>query len=330
MATYKSTNSSTFATPKFVPAIWSPRILKNLHDKQILAPLFTREYEGEIKGAGDTVKIHGIGAVTVADYVVNSGTAIDYQKLTDAEILVEVDSAKYFAFKVEDIEKAQASPQYVSEASAEAAVGMAKASDNYLFGKLRAAAVNNTADGFGQRGASSTTNGGLLSCDPSTAANVYNSMVDAGVRLDDMLCPDDGRFFIIPSFVKGAVLKDDRFVAYNSAGQAGMRDNGVIGNIAGFDVISMPRSTFTRWDTADTSTIADLGVLTGTTADDYSGIFGRKGSLAYVEQLSKVENLRLEGSFSDAVRGLHLFGSGTVRPQHIGVTAFDDPTVTDA
>jgi hypothetical protein len=46
MATYKSTNSAAFKMPKFVPAIWSSRILKNLHDKQILAPMFTREYEG--------------------------------------------------------------------------------------------------------------------------------------------------------------------------------------------------------------------------------------------------------------------------------------------
>jgi hypothetical protein len=268
----------------------------------------------------------------VQDYVV--GTAIDYDTLTDAEILVEVDSAKYFAFKVEDIEKAQANPQYVAEASAEAAMSMAKTTDNYLYNKLALAAVNDTADEFGQRGATSATNGGVLTVNTTGggAANdlVYDGLVDAGVRLDDMLTPDDGRFVIIPSFAKGAVLKDDRFVAYNAAGSGQMRDTGKIGTIAGFEVISMPRSTFTRWDTVNTSAVADLDVGTGTVADDYRGIFGRKGALAYVEQLSKVENLRLEGHFADAVRGLHLFGSGSIRPQFVGAIDFDNPNVTDA
>lgn len=48
MATYKATNSATFAMDKFVPALWSSRILKNLHDKQVLAAKTTREYEGEL------------------------------------------------------------------------------------------------------------------------------------------------------------------------------------------------------------------------------------------------------------------------------------------
>lgn len=49
MATYKSapgTNGS-FAMDKFVPTIWSSRIYKNLHDRQILAQMCSREWEGE-------------------------------------------------------------------------------------------------------------------------------------------------------------------------------------------------------------------------------------------------------------------------------------------
>ena len=119
----------------------------------------------------------------------------------------------------------------------------------------------------------------------------------------------------MPAFAKGALLKDDRFVAYNSAGQAGMRDKGLLGMVAGFEVYTLPASTFTgRFNTIDTNAVADLGVVTGTTADDYSAIFGRKGAMAYAEQLAKVENIRLEGFFADAVRGLHLFGGAAIRP----------------
>jgi hypothetical protein len=36
---------------------------------------------------------------------------------------------------------------------------------------------------------------------------------------------------------------------------------------------------------------------------------GHPSALAYAEQIVNVEGLRLEGSFADAVRGLHLYGA---------------------
>jgi hypothetical protein len=36
---------------------------------------------------------------------------------------------------------------------------------------------------------------------------------------------------------------------------------------------------------------------------------GHASALAYAEQIVNVEGLRLEGSFADAVRGLHLYGA---------------------
>jgi hypothetical protein len=36
---------------------------------------------------------------------------------------------------------------------------------------------------------------------------------------------------------------------------------------------------------------------------------GHASALAYAEQIVNLEGLRLEGSFADAVRGLHLYGA---------------------
>ena len=323
MATYKGTNSATFAMDKFVPALWSPRILKNLHDKQILATKTTREYEGEIKGKGDTVKIHGVGSITVADYVVNS-TEITYENGSDTEILVEVDTAKYFAFAVEDIEAAQADPKFMSVLSAEAAVAMAKTTDNYLYNKMHDAAIAAAVSGGLPAGGSHSSNVGVLTLDTTAAGKMYESLVDLGVALDDLLCPDDGRYVVLPSFCKGLLLKDDRFVAYGSDGQANARDNGKFGRIAGFEVITMPRSTFTRWDAVEANAVTDGDADTKNT---YRCLAGRQGAYAYVEQLTKTENIRLEKAFKDGVRGLHVFGGGAIRPQFMLVADAENPSV---
>lgn len=315
MATYKSEMGTDYKMQKFVPEIWTPRILKNLHDKQVAANYTTREYEGDLAGKGDVAKIHYVGAMAVRDYEV--GTDITYDTGTDGEILVEIDTAKYFAFKVEDIEKAQSSPQYVTELSAEAAKAMAKDSDNYLVQKMLAASTAAAVSGGNKAGGSAAANGGAFSL--TADDTLYESLVDMGVRLDDLLAPDEGRFIFLPSFAKGAILKDDRFVGNAAAGQQGARDKGSMGMIAGFEIVTMPRSTFVRWDaTAD----ADTDDKT-----EYSVVGGIKGSYAYVEQISKTENIRLEKLFADGVRGLHLYGGGAIRNEHLISGTIESPVV---
>jgi hypothetical protein len=46
-------------------------------------------------------------------------------------------------------------------------------------------------------------------------------------------------------------------------------------------------------------------------------IAGYRGAISLAEQISKVEAYRPESSFSDAVKGLALFGGKLVRPDGI-------------
>lgn len=294
----------SYAMDKFVPQIWSSRILKNLHEKQRMAALATREYEGEIQGKGDTVKIHGVGPVEIRDYVTNkTGGGVTYDVGSDTEILVTVEKAKYFAFKVEDIEKAQANPKFVSELTNEAAVAMALDTDAYLLSKMVAAANDIGSAGGPKPGGSSSVNGGVMTLATTNKGDIYESIVNIGVRLDDLLCPSDGRFLVVPSFAYGVLLKEPLFVGAATAGQAEARDNGVIGKIAGFEIIQLPHSAFVRAGLYDSVE----GV--------YTCLAGRRNSFAYVEQISSVETIRLENAFANGVRGLHLYGGGAIRQE---------------
>ena len=80
----------------FIPTWWSANVVAPLRKNAVFTSPFVvnRNWEGEIKAGGDTVKISQIGDVTVADYAKNS-TEITYSALESASQLLKVDQAKY-------------------------------------------------------------------------------------------------------------------------------------------------------------------------------------------------------------------------------------------
>ena len=59
----------------FIPTIWSARLLEHLDKAHVYAGLVNRDYEGEIRNYGDTVKIQQIGDITVKSYTKNTDIA---------------------------------------------------------------------------------------------------------------------------------------------------------------------------------------------------------------------------------------------------------------
>ena len=52
----------------FFPTIWEARLLLHLDKSLVYGNLVNRDYEGDIRQAGDTVKINQIADITVSDY----------------------------------------------------------------------------------------------------------------------------------------------------------------------------------------------------------------------------------------------------------------------
>jgi hypothetical protein len=53
------------------------------------------------------------------------------------------------------------------------------------------------------------------------------------------------------------------------------------------------------------------------TGDDYAVIAGYPGAITFADQITKVEAYRPQSSFSDALKGLHVYGAKLVRPDGI-------------
>jgi len=109
------------AIENFIPSIWSARILQNLQKSLVYGQpgVINREYEGEIRNVGDSVKINAIGAITVGAYTNNSYIS-DPEEITGAGTTLLIDQANYFNFQVDDIDRVQARPDVMGEAMREA------------------------------------------------------------------------------------------------------------------------------------------------------------------------------------------------------------------
>ena len=285
------------AVNNFIPTIWSARLLQNLHKTQVFGGLSNRDYEGEIAQAGDTVKIGGIGAVTVSDYTKNS-TSLSWQTLADASQTLTIDQAKYFAFKVDDVDRAQTKPDLMDEAMREAAYALSDEIDGYIAALYGSAA---TANKVGSDGSAVTVGYGSGETDP------YHQLVDMGTKLTVANVPQAGRWAVVPPWFEGMLRKNANFVANPASGSGeSVVTNGLIGRVANFDIYV-------------SNNVTDNG------SGVYRCMFGSRMAISLaVQKQPQMEAIRLQDSFADGVRGLLLYGAKVVRPAALAVLFADE------
>lgn len=287
------------ALDAFIPELWAGRLLRNLNNAHIAtqAGVVNREYEGEIRQKGDTVRIGSIGRITVSNYSrdtdINAPEALD-----EASQSLLIDQAKYFNFAVDDVDRAQSAVEVMDGAMEEAAWGLNDVADSFVL----TAMTNGAGNSLG------TTAAPLA---PTVAnALAYEILVDAGTALDEDNTPGATRFAIVPPWYKGLLKKDDRFVGSGSEASSARLLNGEIGEVDGLRV--MVSNNLVK-EGAGTS-----GLYTRL-------IVGHGMATSFAEQISKVEAYRPERRFADAVKGLHVYGAKVVRPDQLVVITADRP-----
>lgn len=265
----------------FIPQIWSARLLEHLDKTHVYANLFNRDYEGEIKNFGDTVKINQIGNVTIKDY--EKGKDIDVpEELSGEQQLLTIDQAKYFNFGLDDINAAQVNPKLMDKAMQRAAYGLNDTTDQYLANLLAAASTGNIGD--------DTT--------PivPTEADAYDYLVELATLLTEQNVPTIGRWAVIPAWYHGLLLKDKRFVGNGTDFNTAILQGGAVGKAAGF-------------------TIHLSNNVPNTSGTKYKISAGTNEAASFAEQIIKTEAYRPESRFSDAVKGLHVYGAKVLQPK---------------
>ena len=124
----------------FIQTIWSKKIQDDLELKCKLVDNCLRDYEGDCKFAR-TVKILGVGEPTIGTY---TGAKIDYEEMSDKGQTLDIDQQNYFAFLVDDIDKAQSVPGLPEKYQAKAVHGLAVKRDAYVANLIKGVTSNVT------------------------------------------------------------------------------------------------------------------------------------------------------------------------------------------
>ena len=263
----------------FIPKVWSSRLLKHLDEQHILVDVTNREYEGDIQNAGDTVKINSIGDIAVNDYTKNS-TTISPETLSDASTQLTIDQSKYFAFQVDDIDQAQQRPKVMQRAMDKAGIALSDTADSYIAGL------------YGDAGVTPSKEDWSSTIDVQSAAK----KIKKGLMENNVPEGADIWWAVTPEIYTDS-LQD--VVADLSDNVEELR-NGVVGSIYGINVM-----------------VSNNLEGDGTSGTEYQTMAGTMDAIGFAEQINKVEAYRPEDSFSDAVKGLHLYGAKVIRPEQL-------------
>ena len=109
-----------------------------------------------------------------------------------------------------------------------------------------------------------------------------------------------------PCLVSWLILKDNRFVGNGTDYNKAILEGGEVGKGAGFTVYvsnNVPNTTKTK----------------------YKIIAGTEEAGSYAEQILKTEAYRPEKRFSDAVKGLHVYGAKIFQSKCIAVLTANPP-----
>lgn len=290
------------AIDNFIPEVWSARLLKHLDTQLVFKQLVNTDYEGEIRSFGDTVRVNRIGDITVGDYTKNS-TLSAPQALTGEQMVMVIDQAKYFNFFVDDIDQAQANVKVMDAAMERASFALAKAVDIYIAKKFSEAGI--ILDGTSHAG---------ITVDPAGSSGVkpYDLLISIAQKMDENNVPEANRWVVVPPWFHAALLKSEEYkLAYQD-----YKTTGKIPEVAGMKILKSNNLRPIKWDS--TNSVWTEGASGNTHVAMLAGV---DITIAYAQQLQKIEAYRPADRFADAVKGLLVFGAKVFYPNALVLAA---------
>lgn len=283
-------NYDRASNSKFIPELWSGKLVAKFYDATVAAAISSTDYEGEIKQHGDRVYIRTVPDVAITDY--QRGMTLNVQRPTSTAVELVIDKAKYFAAVADDADQMQADVNMLDMWARDASERMKIVVDQDMLQNILpdVAAAN--------KGATAGRITGDINLGVTGTPIVINKttvldyIVDIGTVLDEANCPETDRFLIVPSWMAGFVKKSDLKDASITGDSQSVMRNGRLGMIDRFTVYT-----------------SNLLYATGTgSTKQWNIVAGHKSGLTFAGQLTKTEKLRTETAFGDLIRGLMIYG----------------------
>ena len=311
---YSGSAPATAYSGTFIPEVWSGKLVEKFYKATVLGAVANTDYEGEIKNYGDKVQIRSRPDVTIADYEANMELAVTRPSV--AKQTMNIDKGKYFNLALDDVMEVQSDIDQLSIWAEDAAEQMKINIDNDvlntgLVGNAAAANMGNTAGAIsssyriGTSAAPAYINkvaaGTGAGNDASNDRAVIDFIVDCGSVLDEQNIPESGRWMVIPAWVAGLIKQSDLKDASLSGDGTSILRNGRLGMI-------------------DRFTLYISNVLTADSVyeNSFPVLFGTKAGFSFASQVTKMETIRSERTFSNLLRGLQVYGYKVVNGVALG------------
>lgn len=257
----------------FKKNIWEARLIANFHDVSIADVITTKPADVQ----GSKVIFNRAGAGSVKDY---AGTiAWDAINTTPIEMLMA--QKKYFAFSLDDVDKAQLAGDVIDATTKEHSDVLAETIDAYV---LSQAVVGvKAANKIGLSGTPKTI---------TKVTEAYDYIVDLGTALGKSKAPTSDRFVVINNDYLNLLQKDNRFTLNPE-----VLANGIVNN----------------------AKINGMTVVVCEEVGAGKVVALHKSALGYGKQIDSLEAMRLQSAFADGVRGLCVYDSITLKEEGIAV-----------
>jgi hypothetical protein len=277
-----------------VPEIWNRETLKIFDNILVMMSCVNRDYEGDIKKKGDVVHIRSESDIDIQDYA--RYQPLDTQDLEEAKTTLSIDQQKYFNVRLDDLDDADMDIPVMNKIVKRASIKLAKTVDTYLHGICIAGA--DTSNYLGTQTSPTAV----------SKTNVYDTFTEMFevLRTADVIQYDSKPFAVIPPKLETIIKQCPEFIEKStSKGDAQVRSGGIIGDLGGFDL-------------KVTTNLAAYA-----TGNKYKILFGTQRGCTFASKVAKIESYRHPDYFSDAVKGLYLYGAKVLYDNCLGVLFAD-------
>lgn len=310
----------------FQREIWSKNIQDGVEMEGRLVRHCTREYEGDAEYA-KTVRILGVGDPQIDGY----RGKVEYKEMDDLAQWLNIDIQEYFAFKVDDVDKAQSMPGLPEKFQAKAVKRLAQRRELYV-GRLVAGKLLNTVNEAAVAKVQTSDNDVrpykdyyiLKDGEYKRVAKPVKADLSSYYEVDDSdatsknLYKEGAAHVITASGKTQAAIKDAFDDALTEMRIMNNEDSGYL------EIDPIAYKSFKN-NLIELSTNNPELIRRGVVGmyDDYevtrtnaiyndgahSHCFAHTGkAIAFAGQINEVEAMRLENTFGDGVRGLDTYG----------------------
>lgn len=315
----------------FIPEVYAKKLARVAKQfTKFIERNCNREWEGEIRNFGDTVRIAlpDPAAVTIGNALVgntdgNRDTArvqlpeIQYGATASKETTLTIDKAKYFSLRFTDIDTAQSQFDILNGYGAIAMQKLGDEKDKQVMVAVINAVVAEAEE--------TNVIGNPDVPAAVTKDNIYDTVVDMQVALQNAGYLNADGFYsfkgnqeeaeylqavlTVNPKIYGLMLKSTQLTHPTAAGDQ-VIERGKKGMMGGFEIdVNTVLNNITATDVAGLAEEANIAIA------------ATKMCCTYANQITKVEKMRDQTQFADLVRGLELYGFKVIHPK-AAVVAF--------